>query len=546
MKSNIVGARRCRLDGKEGLKVNGRLMTVKSLRDDHKMNEENQEENNGVKEDGASFRERNANHKPIYVALALLGVVVIGGLMFWIFRNREGGKPVPEPRSTSFDPNSNEQTGPTGEEQTITLQPEQIERIGLKIETVGEGFSSETMTRTATGVVQPNAYAETPVVSLVGGVVRKVTAELGQNVSRGQTVAVVFSNELASAQSRYLFLQTDMQTSRQNYQRASKLLKINPVSRAELDEAQARLKTKEAEVDEAQRRYKRTVKLVEIGAASREDFEQDRTKLKTAEAELEEAKKRYDRAIKIAQIAPASNTEFEQAAVKLKTAETEFASAKQRLLLLGLPEQRVNALRSASQITSELALTAPVSGTITKRLVNQGETIEANKELLKVTNLSSVWVIGQVYEKDLASLRTGSGANVTSDTFPGEVFRGNVSYIDPNLDQTTRTAQVRVELTNAGERLKIGMYVNIAFATLGGSENTVPMIPKEAVQNINGQQIVFAATENPNAFLLKPVKLGAETDGMFPVLNGLFVGDKIVTDGSFLLRAEWQKTNSPE
>jgi RND family efflux transporter MFP subunit len=381
---------------------------------------------------------------------------------------------------------------------------------------------------------------------LVGGVVRNVTAELGQNVNRGQTVAVVFSNELASAQSRYLALQTDVQTARQNYKRTAKLVKINPVSNAELDEAFAELKTAQAELVEHHKHHARIMKLVAIGAESLEELEQATTKLKTAEAELEKSRNRYDRAVKVAQINPVSNTEFEQAAVKLKTAETEFASAKQRLLLLGLPEQRVNALRSASQITSELALTAPVSGTITKRLVNQGETIEANKELLKVTDLSRVWVIGQVYEKDLASLRTGSGANVTSDAFAGEVFRGTISYIDPNLDQNTRTAQVRIELPNTSERLKIGMYVNIAFATLGGSENTVPMIPKEAVQNINGQQIVFAATENPNAFLLKPVKLGAETDGMFPVLNGLFVGDKIVTDGSFLLRAEWQKTNSPE
>ena len=81
-------------------------------------------------------------------------------------------------------------------------------------------------------------------------------------------------------------------------------------------------------------------------------------------------------------------------------------------------------------------------------------------------------------------MRVGSGASVTTDAYPGEVFRGNISYIDPNLDQNTRTAQVRIELPNAGEKLKIGMYVNIAFATVGGSENTVPTVPKEAVQDI--------------------------------------------------------------
>ncbi len=90
---------------------------------------------------------------------------------------------------------------------------------------------------------------------------------------------------------------------------------------------------------------------------------------------------------------------------------------------------------------------------------------------------------------------SGSGASVTTDAYPGEVFRGNVSYIDPNLDQNTRTAQVRIELPNPNEKFKVGMYVNIAFANLGGSENTVPTVPVEAVQSINNQQIVFLATE---------------------------------------------------
>lgn len=514
----------------------------------NKMNEENKEEIIEVeeveKEETASVNQQKSNRKPIFIALAIIGVVVLGVLAFLLFRSRETGQTVPAPRTVSFDSNGNEQTSPTNEEQTITLQPEQAERIGLKIETVGETLSSEAMTMTSTGVVQPNAYAETPIISLVGGVVRKVNAELGQNVSKGQTVAVIFSDELASAQSRYLTLQTEAQTSRQNYERAAKLVKISPASNAELDEALAKLKIAQAELEEHHKHHERTIKLLKIGAASREEFEQATTRLKTAQAQVEEARKRYDRAVKVAKINPLSNTEFEQAAIKLRTAETEFASAKQRLLLLGLSEQRVNALRSASQISSEIALTAPVSGTITSRVVNQGEIVEANKELLKVTNLSTVWVIAQVYEKDLGRIRTGSGASVTTDAYPQKLFRGQVTYIDPNINQETRTAQVRVELDNGGQIFKIGQYVNVAFGSMGMAEKTAPVIPSAAVQNINNRQTVFVATDNANIFALKPVRLGTENNGQYVVLEGLNVGDKIVTEGSFLLRAEWLKQSS--
>ncbi len=494
-----------------------------------------------VEEQTSSVHPQTSNRKPIFIALALIGVVILGAVAFWLFRSRESGQTVPTPRTISFDSNSKEQISPTNGEQTITLQPEQVERIGLKIETVGETLSSEAMTTTSTGVVQPNAYAETPVISLVGGVVRQVNAELGQNVSKGQTVAIIFSDELASAQSRYLTLQTEARTSRQNYERAAKLVKISPTSNAELDEALTKLKIAKAELEEHHKHHERTLKLLEIGAASREEFEMATTRLKTAEAQVEEANKRYDRAVNVAQINPISNTDFEQAAVKLRTAESELSSAKQRLLLLGFSEQRVNALRAASQISSEIPLIAPVSGTITSRAVNQGEIIEANKELLKVTNLSTVWAIAQVYEKDLGRLQTGSGASITTDAYPNKLFRGQISYIDPNINQATRTAQVRIELANPNQIFKVGMYVNVAFGSMGTAEKTMPVIPSTAIQNISNQKIAFVTTNKPNIFGLKIVNLGTENNGQYTVLEGLNVGDKIVTEGSFLLRAEWLK-----
>jgi RND family efflux transporter MFP subunit len=371
---------------------------------------------------------------------------------------------VPAPRTITTDSSgSPAQTEPT--EFTITLSAEAAQNARIKIETVGEkAMGAEATGAPVTGTVQAIIYRSTPLVSLVGGIVRRVNAELGQNVRQGQSLAVVFSDDLAKAQSEYL--------------------------------------STVAELDEHHKHHSRTMKLVEIGAASRE--------------------------------------ELEQATTKLRTAEAAVASQRQRLLLLGVPAQRINQLKSSAQVTSEVSLPAPVSGTIISRAVNPGEVIATDKELLRVSDLSSVWVIAQVYEKDLGKIRIGSGVNITSDAYPGRVFRGQVSFIDPVIDQTTRTAQVRVELANPGQLLKIGMYVNVAFATLGGSESTAPVVPRISVQNINNQQVVFVAKE-PNVFAMRPVRLGLESNSFFPVLEGPTVGDQIVTEGSFLLRAEWLK-----
>ena len=428
----------------------------------------NEKTNGQIQDDANGAAQSQGSHnKQWLIAITAIALILIVAIAAWFLWPKQAGKPVPAPRSVSFEESPQPATA-TG--QKLTLTPEQMRTVQLKIETVGERLSSEAAGQMATGVVQANTYKETPVVSLVGGIVRSISAELGQKVRRGQRVAVVFSNELAEAQSRYL--------------------------------------TAIATLDEHHRHHLRTIKLVEIGAASRQDLE--------------------------------------MATSQYREAESNLANLRQKLLLLGMTAQRIDSLISTSQISSEFLVPSPSSGTVTSRTVNPGEVIEANKELMRVTDLSTVWVVGQVYEKDLATVRVGSGANITSDAYPGRVFRGRVSYVDPKIDPATRTAQVRIELNNPGQILKIGMYVNVAFGALGNAEKTTPAIPKDAVQTIGNQQYVFLSTDKSNEFVLRPVRLGPESNGFYPVLEGLSAAERIVIEGSFLLRAEWLKTHPNE
>ncbi|HEX6123960.1 MAG TPA: efflux RND transporter periplasmic adaptor subunit, partial [Pyrinomonadaceae bacterium] len=335
---------------------------------------------------------------------------------------------------------------------------------------------------------------------------------------------------------------TEAENARRNYERTQRLVAINQPGRTELEQATKQRKAAEASLGEMRNRYERTTRLIRIGAASREQLEQDNTKLRTAEAELEEARLREARAARLLPISPEVRTANEEALNKLRAAENDLAATRQRLVLYGMPAGRVNQLTSSSQITSELVVPAPISGIVTSRSVNVGEVVEANKELLRATDLSSVWVIAQVFERDVARLRVGSGASVTSDAFPERIFRGTITYIDPQLDEATRTAKVRVELSNPGNSLKLGMYVRVAFGALGNAERTMPVVPVAAVQMIDNQQVVFLATQDPNIFELRPVRVSQESNGRYPVIEGLTVGDRVVTNGSFMLRAEWSKS----
>src|SRR5947207_3379646 len=157
---------------------------------------------------------------PITVAaVTLIGIAIAA----WLLWPQQAGKPVSAPRSVSFGESS--PPGTTGE-QKLTLTAEQMKTAQLRIETVGERPSSEAAGQLATGVVQANTYKETPVVSLVGGIVRSVKPELGQNIKRGQTVAIVSSSELADAQSRYLSALAALDEHHRHHARTMKLVEI--------------------------------------------------------------------------------------------------------------------------------------------------------------------------------------------------------------------------------------------------------------------------------------------------------------------------------
>ena len=487
---------------------------------------------------------RRRIHPPM-IAGGIVGLVAIVFLVIWIATRsgNGGGQLVPAPRSTldeastSAEPAANE---------TITLTPEQIAAAGIQTEVVGEQLTTEAGEIASTGTVEANQYKQTPALTLVGGVMRRVGPALGDYVRAGQTVAVVFSDEFAQTQSRYLALRTEAENARRNYERSQRLVAINQPGRSELEQAAKGRKAAEAAVSEMRNRYDRTTRLIRIGAASREQLEQDTTKLRTAEAELEEARLRESRAGQLLPISPEVRTASEEALNKLRSAESELAATRQRLILFGMPQGSVDGLRSPSQVRSELSIPVPISGTVTSRTANPGEVVEANKELLRVTDLSTVWVVAQVYERDLGRVRVGSGATVTAESFPGRVFRGHVTYIDPQLDQTTRTGRVRIEVGNADQGLKLGMYVRAAIGAAGGAESTVAVIPSSALQTVGERQVVFVVTKDPNVFGMRPVRVGPESNGRYEVLENLAVGERVVTVGSFTLRAEWQKTNQTQ
>lgn len=132
-------------------------------------------------------------------------------------------------------------------------------------------------------------------------------------------------------------------------------------------------------------------------------------------------------------------------------------------------------------------------------------------------------------------LRTGAKVNFTTSSYPNRNFSGTISYVDPRVDSASRTAQVRIEVANPNQMFKLGMFVDVALNSSGSQEVTV--VPKSALQAIGNEQAVFVAF-GAGQFQLRKLQLGEEAGDLVRVLSGVKAGEKIVTEGSFFLRAE--------
>jgi RND family efflux transporter MFP subunit len=159
------------------------------------------------------------------------------------------------------------------------------------------------------------------------------------------------------------------------------------------------------------------------------------------------------------------------------------------------------------------------------------------EELFVVTDLSEVWVVGDLYEQDFQRVGVGSEAMLTAPASPELMLQGRASYIAPRVDPQTRTAKVRVEVANSEGSLRLGMYMTVTFTTEGRRD--IIVVPRSAVQTIGARPVVFVAVEGEEGrFRQRSVALGPRLGVFYTVLNGLEPGEVVVTDGSFFLRAE--------
>jgi cobalt-zinc-cadmium efflux system membrane fusion protein len=327
-----------------------------------------------------------------------------------------------------------------------------------------------------TGTVAPDEARVAHVRPLARGVIEQVWVRLGARVTKGQALATYDNIQLGESVGEYL-------------------------------SARAMLRQAEADLDAKRKIAERGRALIVLEAIARQTLDLREAEVKTSEAAV-------------------------------ASMQAMVSRVEEQLHRFGLTDEELGKLsteegNSLHRESSHAVLRAPFDGVITRYDVAEGELVEPDRELFTVTDLSTVWVLADVYEKDLTKVRTGTQATVRLDAYPDRAFTGNVAFIADSIDPQSRSAKARVVVANPNAALKLDMFARISVPTAQQREAIV--IPLSAVQLIDNRPVVFAQI-GPNRFVRRDVELGVETGDKVEIRIGLARGDRVVTAGSFYLK----------
>lgn len=489
------------------------------------------------------------------------------------------GKPV-----TTANKHAHDDHGQTAAHSDVTLTPEQTKIAGIVVEEVRRTAMQAELK--APGVVTQTAQGRAVVTPPVEGKIVRLYATIGDRVRQGQPLALIESGDLAEstasitdaerersvAEAEVRKAQSELQLSRSKLRtvegvlvRQQELARTGAFSQPSLQLAETDLNLAESELESAQKeevvhqaqleRAERLYKLELISRSELEqarlELEQDRIRQTKARRQIEIARKTYDRERQIAEKGILTAREVQAAEAEVRSAQLEVEKARialdaARAFLDGAKrgEQGARAKYAALKgpdtraSGSRLTVLAPIGGTIAVRRVSVGQAVERSTELFEVDNLETVWVTANVPERQIAQIRKGAAATLTTSAYKDRVFRGVVQVVGTRLEPHTRTMPVQCLVQNEGGLLRPDMFAQVTLAV--GARAEVLAVPMSAILKEGDASTVYVE-EEAGRYEPKQVRTGRNQGQSVEVLEGLKTGDRIVVKGAFVLKSQTRK-----
>lgn len=254
---------------------------------------------------------------------------------------------------------------------------------------------------------------------------------------------------------------------------------------------------------------------------------QARAELSRTTSLREVAEQNRDRQRRLREEGISSERSLLEAELAYEQADAERDAARSRLRVFGL--------RGGSG--PDMNLESPIAGVVVERHATRGENVSPDDTLFIVADLSRVWVIGRVYEQQVAQVAPGMSATLSLNAYPGRSWSGTVDFVGATLDESTRTLPIRVEIDNPDGLLRPGLFGSLRLAS-GQPTGSAVVVPLAAIQTVDNRTVVFVPGDEDGEFAAHPVTVGRESNRQAEVLEGLEPGDRVVVEGAFVLKSE--------
>ncbi|HVJ06493.1 MAG TPA: efflux RND transporter periplasmic adaptor subunit [Candidatus Saccharimonadales bacterium] len=327
-----------------------------------------------------------------------------------------------------------------------------------------------------TGVVAPDEARVGHILPLAQGVVERILVKLGDRVEKGQPLVELDNVEMGELAAQHL-------------------------------RASAQLQTAYAKLDVARRSLERAENLLKVEAISQREYDERRA-------------------------------QYDQARAEVAGGKAELLQIDQKLRRFGLTNEAIQHLSGTSGASdmplSRNIVRAPFSGIITKFNVAPGELVTPDKEIFALVDPSSVWVVADVYQKDIGRTANSGPCEVTASSYPETKFIGTVGDVSDFLDPESRTAKLRCVVANRDSRLKLDMFANVTIPSK--QSRTALAVPAIAVQQIESEKVVFVQMDATH-FEKREVELGIENSKWIEIRSGLRRGEKVAAEGAFYVKS---------
>lgn len=257
-----------------------------------------------------------------------------------------------------------------------------------------------------------------------------------------------------------------------------------------------------------------------------------------ARTNIEVARRNYAREERLFKQQISSEKEYIETKGEFERSEAAYRAAREALRLVGLSDAEIDRVTwgGGEHPLSHFFLVAPFAGTVIEKHITVGELVERNQAAYTIADLTAVWVLLDIFERDLARVHIGDEVRISIDAYAGETFRGTVTYLSNVLDPATRTAQARVECDNRDGRLRPGMFATATLSVQASTDAKAIVVSHNAIQQVHGHPVAFVE-EKPGTYAVRELVLGREAGSEVEVRSGLAEGERVVADGAFYLKS---------